>query len=33
MIYKAVFLMGSKKCPRKDKDFGYCHFCADILSS
>jgi len=23
--------MGTKKCPHKYKDFGYCHLCGDIL--
>ncbi len=23
----ACFLMGTKKCPHKDKDLGYCHLC------
>ncbi len=32
LIYKAGFLMGTKKCPHTDKDFGYCHRCGDILS-
>jgi len=32
MIYEAVFLMGTKKCPHKDKDFGYSHLCENILS-
>lgn len=22
--------MGAKKCPHKDKDFGFCHLCGDI---
>jgi len=31
MIYNFFFLIRTKKCPHKEKDFGYCHLFEDIL--
>jgi len=32
MIYKPVSSLGPKYTPHKDKVFGFCHICGDILS-